>query len=325
MSLIMPRRAAVPALLAALGLLSAQAMAMDSDTTIADKNDKALASVPVKVKESLLTESQGHAISDVDRDTIDGRVVYRAKIQRDGKDLKVTVDETGAIVGRNDGDVHDEKLGRLDRDHAKDHVDLTVNDLPAKAKAALMKEAGAHEVVDIDRDTDSGRTVYKARIKQEGLDRRITIDEDGNVIGDRGKDRDERGAKVDRDHDLDRKAKDAKHDADRDVERAKAKAERDIDKTKADAEAKADKAKADAEFAKKTAKGEVTGDAMTIDQVPAAVKSTLMKEANGQQIGDIDRDTEDGRVVYKAKIRVPDGKDRKIKVLEDGSLVSKRD
>ncbi|MBA2480362.1 MAG: PepSY-like domain-containing protein [Planctomycetes bacterium] len=365
MTRITYKRVAVPTLLAACALFTGSAAAMDADA--ADKNDKKLDNVPAKVKETLLKESQGREIREVDRDTIDGRVVYRAKLQRDGKDLKLTLDEKGNVIGRNDGDVHDEKVAGTDGDRdLKDkdrdgkNVDakaMTIDALPAKAKAALKKEAGAHEIVDIDRSTDDGRTVYKARIKQDGLDRRVSVDEDGNVVSGANRkdhDGDDRGAKVDRDarsdsnakdegKDFDRQAKDAKKDSDRDVEHAKAKAERDVDlakakserdldKSKAEAEAKAEKAKADAEFAKKTAKDdgkdakrEAKNGTVTMDQLPAAVKAAFMKEANGQQIGDIDRDTEDGRVVYKAKVRVPDGKDRKIKILADGSVVSKKD
>ncbi|MBA3708422.1 MAG: PepSY-like domain-containing protein [Planctomycetes bacterium] len=331
MSRFTPIRTVVPALLVACGLCAGQAFAMDNDPSTRDHNVKTLENVPGKVKEALLKESQGREIRDVDKETIDGRVVYQAKIQRDGKDLKLTVDEDGKVVARNDGAKDDDKVhdDKVHDDHG-DHHELSVNDLPAKVKASLTAAAGAAQIVDIDRDTDNGRTVYKARIKQDGLDRHLTIGEDGTIVSDKNNkaEKDERGAKAG-DHDGDGKARrDHDKDLDHQAKNAKDEAERDVDKAKADAEAKADKAKADAEYAKKTAKNEgreLKNGTVAIDQVPAAVKTTLMREANGQQIGDIDRDTEDGHVVYKAKIRVPDGKDRKVKVLEDGSIVSKKD
>lgn len=62
---------------------------------------------------------------------------------------------------------------------------------------------------------------------------------------------------------------------------------------------------------------------VTIDQVPAAVKETLLKEAGGGAIKDIDKETEDGKVQYEVDV-VIDGKNFEIVVAEDGKLVSKK-
>jgi uncharacterized membrane protein YkoI len=323
----------VSALLAIAGTSGVMAMDDDSFST-KDKNVKALENVPVKVKDTVIKEAMGHEIRSVDRETEDGRVVYQAKIQRDGRDLKITVGEDGKVISRNDARVGGDAQVRRDIDH-NDHAnhgdgdadahDATVADLPAKAKAVIEKEAAGKEIVDVDRGDEDGRAVYKIRIKQEGLDRRITVDADGNILSDRGGrhgDDDSHGAVLDRDPDgdLKRDARSAKRDADERIDNAKAKADRDVAKAKAEAKADADYAKHRGE--KQMAEGKKTLD---IEHVPAAVKATLTREADGQRISDIDRDTEDGRVVYQAKIKVADGPDRKIKVAEDGTLVSKRD
>ncbi len=60
-----------------------------------------------------------------------------------------------------------------------------------------------------------------------------------------------------------------------------------------------------------------------MDQVPAAVKATLEKEAKGGKIGDIDKETEKGKVIYSADVTI-DGKAFEVKVAEDGSLISKK-
>jgi uncharacterized membrane protein YkoI len=61
---------------------------------------------------------------------------------------------------------------------------------------------------------------------------------------------------------------------------------------------------------------------VSLDQVPAAVKATILKEAGGATITELERETEDGRVIYEAEFEV-DGKEIEINVAEDGKLISR--
>lgn len=61
---------------------------------------------------------------------------------------------------------------------------------------------------------------------------------------------------------------------------------------------------------------------VSIDQVPSAVKATLLKEAEGAPITQVDKETEKGKVIYEADAKI-NGKNYEIKVAEDGSLISK--
>ena len=62
---------------------------------------------------------------------------------------------------------------------------------------------------------------------------------------------------------------------------------------------------------------------MTLDQVPAAVKATLLKEAGDSKIGNVDKATDNGKTIYETDIKVG-GKEYEIKVAEDGTLISKK-
>src|SRR4051812_31067672 len=95
-------------LVASLALIAAPLSAADSDhDTMADKNAKVLNEVPMKVRDSLLKEANGREISKVDRheDATSGKVVYDAKIKREGsgKDLRLKLDEDGKVISRDDG------------------------------------------------------------------------------------------------------------------------------------------------------------------------------------------------------------------------------
>jgi len=61
---------------------------------------------------------------------------------------------------------------------------------------------------------------------------------------------------------------------------------------------------------------------VTLDEVPAAVKATILSEAGEHEIKDIDEITKDNEVIYEAEWIV-DGQEIVIKVAADGTLISK--
>jgi uncharacterized membrane protein YkoI len=61
---------------------------------------------------------------------------------------------------------------------------------------------------------------------------------------------------------------------------------------------------------------------VSIDQVPAVVKATILKEAQGGTIEEIERETEDGKTIYEAEV-VINGQEVEIEVAADGTLLSK--
>ena len=61
---------------------------------------------------------------------------------------------------------------------------------------------------------------------------------------------------------------------------------------------------------------------VSIDQVPSAVKATILREAQGNPIEEIEQENEDGQTIYEAEITV-DGQEVEIKVSQDGILISR--
>lgn len=62
---------------------------------------------------------------------------------------------------------------------------------------------------------------------------------------------------------------------------------------------------------------------VSIDEVPAAVKATILEEAQGGTIKEIERETEDGKTVYEAEVII-NGEEVEIEVAADGTLLSKK-
>jgi len=63
-------------------------------------------------------------------------------------------------------------------------------------------------------------------------------------------------------------------------------------------------------------------DEVSLDEVPAAVKATILKEADGAEVEEVEKEIEDGKVVYEAEFEV-DGQEVEIEVAEDGTLLSR--
>ena len=71
------------------------------------------------------------------------------------------------------------------------------------------------------------------------------------------------------------------------------------------------------------AKGKKTEKDVTIDQVPAAVKATILKKAGDNKIDEIEEVSIDGKVVYYEAEWHADGKEIEIEVAPDGKLLGK--
>lgn len=62
---------------------------------------------------------------------------------------------------------------------------------------------------------------------------------------------------------------------------------------------------------------------MSFDQVPAPVRATLTREADGATIKTVDKEEQHGKTIYETDV-MSGGKNWEIKVDENGKLVSKR-
>ncbi|MDP6634863.1 MAG: PepSY domain-containing protein [Phycisphaerae bacterium] len=69
--------------------------------------------------------------------------------------------------------------------------------------------------------------------------------------------------------------------------------------------------------------GKKTEKDVTIDQVPAAVKTTILKEAGSNTIEEIEEVSKDGKVIYYEAEWETGGKEIEITVDPEGKLLSK--
>ena len=67
----------------------------------------------------------------------------------------------------------------------------------------------------------------------------------------------------------------------------------------------------------------LVGDDVSLSQVPQAVRATIERELKGMEIDDIERDKDDGKIVYE--VDTDGGNDLKLKIAEDGTLLEREE
>jgi len=67
----------------------------------------------------------------------------------------------------------------------------------------------------------------------------------------------------------------------------------------------------------------LAGADVTLDQLPAPVRTTVERETKGGQITDIERDTEHGQSIFEVEF-VLDGKEYELDIAADGQLLERR-
>lgn len=192
----------------------------------------------------------------------------------------------------------------LNLDAAEDGNDALL-ELPVLVKTTIQRQATGHPVAAIERDQREGRTVYRVRIAQEGIDKRLVIATDGSL--------------------LEVKDYPALNSA---LSGGKKAGQEAWDKTK-EVSGEAWDATKDAATraweASKTTVHKATSDFksedLTLNQVPRAPRQTMEQAAAGDRLSGIRVSGDEQAPLYHATITRPDGTTRTLVVREDGTLV----
>lgn len=179
-------------------------------------------------------------------------------------------------------------------------------ELPTAVKATIQRQATGHQVAAIERDQREGRTVYRVRIAQEGIDKRLIIAADGSLlevndypaVNSALADGKKAGKEAwDKTREVSGEAWDATKDA----------ATRTWEATKSTVR------KATSAF---------KSEDLTLNQVPRAPRQTMEQAAAGDRLSGIRVSGDEQAPLYHATITHPDGTTRTLVVREDGTLVT---
>jgi len=210
---------------------------------------------------------------------------------------------------------------------------VRLDQVPAAAREAILKEAGKNTIKEIEEETENGRTLYEAEWEVEGKETEVTVTPDGKIVAReveltlkevpravrRTIRKEAAGSKV--------KEVEAETRNGRTVYEAEwREGDKEIEiKVAPDGKLLAREVEEDDDDDADDNGDDDDDDGekdVTLDQVPAAVKATILKEAAGSKVEEIEAETRGGRTVYEAEWH-EGGKEIEIKVAPDGKLLKR--
>jgi uncharacterized membrane protein YkoI len=136
----------------------------------ADEEEVALEQVPAAVRATILKESAGGRITEIERETTNGKTVYEAEFVLNGDEIEIKVAPDGTLLGR---EVEQE---------GDDEDDLTIDQMPEPARGVLLKLAGGAKIVKAEREKEHGVLVYEAEWVVNGTKHEAAVTADGTLI-----------------------------------------------------------------------------------------------------------------------------------------------
>lgn len=135
----------------------------------ADEEEVTLDQVPAAVKATILKEAAGAEIKEVERETKDGKTIYEAEFLLDGAEIELEIAPDGTLLAREAEDEEDED-------------DLTIDQVPEPARAALRHLAGKADIIKAEREKEHGVVVYEAAWVTNGTEHEAAVTADGTLL-----------------------------------------------------------------------------------------------------------------------------------------------
>ncbi|MBN1845377.1 MAG: PepSY-like domain-containing protein [Sedimentisphaerales bacterium] len=116
------------------------------------------------------------------------QMLYEVEVMLDGKEVEIEVTPEGKVIQKqienddDDGDDGDDEGDDDDEDEEEDEEEVTLDQVPAAVKAAILAEAQGGTIKEIERETEDGQTTYEAEIVINGKEIEIEIAPDGKVL-----------------------------------------------------------------------------------------------------------------------------------------------
>ncbi len=153
--------------------------------------------LPAPAQWTIQSQSGGARIEDLGKGTWQGRTIYQAAFRQHGKRVDLQVADNGEIIrsallntakapavvtaapGTAQARAQAVTAAVLPLSGA---TKVTFQEVPAAVQAAIRSVAGSAAIEDIDKGTWSGRTIYQAAFKMNGVHTEVQVAEDGTIM-----------------------------------------------------------------------------------------------------------------------------------------------
>ena len=246
---------------------------------------KILARFPAAVQRTIFAEIGEGQLLDIHRSIEDGTVVFEIEMSRNGRTREFTVAATGELVD----------------------IQVFLDETPSRVQKTILAAAAGGKVTDISKTSDAGKTIYDVELVQGGRTRNFTVSADGQLL--------------DMQVFLDETPPAVRETITAQVGKGVL---REINRTTEDGETLYD-----VEMMKGgnlhnftvNAGGELFGLKVLLSETPAAVQKTVRTEVGGGKLLEIEKTTDEGKLVYEIKMD-RNGRTRSFTVSDASDLLS---
>ncbi len=138
-----------------------------------DEEKVSIDQVPAAVKATILKEAGGATIKEIERETKNGKTAYEAEWVADGKEIEIKVAPDGALLKR---EVEEED------DDDGDEEKIPLDQVPVKAREALLKHARGATITEVEREKERGVVLYEAQWKADGREHEAKVTASGELV-----------------------------------------------------------------------------------------------------------------------------------------------
>jgi hypothetical protein len=142
--------------------------------------------LPDAVRDVVLAEVGDAEVLDIYETVVDEAKTYLiAWSGEKGVSNEMTVSAKGEILSRKTKVTKGAATaeGEEDDDEGEIEKEITIEELPDAARATILKEAGDHEIIELEEVIYKGKTFYEAEWLEDGMEVEVAVTPEGEVIG----------------------------------------------------------------------------------------------------------------------------------------------
>ena len=118
--------------------------------------------LPAAVQQTIKERAQGGTIRGLSMEEDKGKKTYEAELTIGGRNTDLSIDEQGKVL--------------------EAELATTLDKIPAAARDAIQKQAGAGKVTLVEEVTEQGKTLYEAEIDKGGKKSEVRVDAEGHPV-----------------------------------------------------------------------------------------------------------------------------------------------
>ena len=118
--------------------------------------------LPAAVQQTIKERAQGGTIRGLSMEEEKGKKTYEAELTIGGRNTDISLDEQGKVI--------------------EAELATTLDKIPAAARDAIQKQAGAGKITAVEEVTAGGKTLYEAEFDKGGKTSEVRVDADGHAV-----------------------------------------------------------------------------------------------------------------------------------------------